>query len=119
MTSHDEPTRVPGPRAVDHAFSALNAWFGDHLAVTGSHLQQTMAFYQANRPRTPEELGPPPQGKVCVLVHGLGCNESLWSFPAPHEGGGYGELLERRCGYFLSLPFPFPLRPRRFLDSAY
>jgi pimeloyl-ACP methyl ester carboxylesterase len=46
-----------------------------------------------------------------VLVHGLGCNESLWTFPAPHEGGDFGELLEQRCGYMpLYLRFNTGLR---------
>jgi triacylglycerol lipase len=84
---------------VEHAISALNGWFGDDLARTDNELLQPMAFYRDNRAVAPEDFAAPPTGKVCVLVHGLGCNESLWSFPAPHEGGGYGELLERRCGY--------------------
>jgi len=94
-----------GPGMVEHAISALNGWFGDYLSQTDNGLQQPMALYRDNRPVAPEDFAAPPTGKVCVLVHGLGCNESLWSFPAPHEGGGYGELLERRCGYM-------PLYPR-------
>ena len=84
---------------VEHAISVLNAWFGDYLSQTDNGLQQPMALYRDNRPVAPEKVAAPPTGKVCLLVHGLGCNESLWNFPAPHEGGGYGELLERRCGY--------------------
>jgi pimeloyl-ACP methyl ester carboxylesterase len=96
---------------VEHAISALNGWFGDYLSQTGNELEQPMAFYRDNRPVAPEDLAAPPSGKVCVLVHGLGCNESLWDFPAPHEGGGYGELLERRCGYMpLYLRFNTGLR---------
>jgi len=96
---------------VEHAISALNGWIGDHLSQTDNELQQPMAFYRDNRPVAPEDFAAPPTGKVCVLVHGLGCNESLWSFPAPHEGGGYGELLERWCGYMpLYLRFNTGLR---------
>lgn len=83
----------------EHAISALNAWLGDYLAETGNGLHQPMAFFRDNEPWEPEDFEPPPTGKVCVLAHGLGCNEWLWSFPEPHEGGGYGELLEKRCGY--------------------
>ena len=88
-----------GPGMVEHAISVLNGWFGDYLSQTDNGLQQPMALYRDNRPVAPEKVAAPPTGKVCLLVHGLGCNESLWNFPAPHEGGGYGELLERRCGY--------------------
>jgi pimeloyl-ACP methyl ester carboxylesterase len=96
---------------VEHTLSALNGCFGDYLAQTGSELQQPMAFYRDARPVAPEELAAPPTGKLCVLVHGLCCNEALWSFPAPHEPGDYGELLERRCGYMpLYLRFNTGLR---------
>jgi len=100
-----------GPGIVEHAVSALNAWFGDYLSQTDNGLQQSMAFFRDNRPVAPEDFAAPPTGKVCVFVHGLGCNESLWSFPAPHDGGGYGELLEQRCGYMpLFLRFNTGLR---------
>ncbi len=96
---------------VEHGISALNGWLGDYLSETDNGLQQPMAFYEDNRPVAPEAFAAPPSGKVCVLVHGLGCNESLWDFPPPHEGGGYGELLERRCGYMpLYLRFNTGLR---------
>jgi pimeloyl-ACP methyl ester carboxylesterase len=84
---------------VDHAISALNAWLGDYLAETHNELHQPMAFFQDNRIVEPEDLPAPPTGRICVLVHGLACNESLWRFPPPHEGGDYGQLLEQRCGY--------------------
>ncbi len=96
---------------VDHAISALNAIFGDYLSRTDNELQQPMAFYRNNRPVVPEDIAAPPTGKVCVLVHGLGCNESVWSFPARYRGGSYGELLERRCGFMpLYLRFNTGLR---------
>jgi len=84
---------------VENAISTLNAWIGDYLSQTGNELQQPMAFYRDNRPVSLEDLVAPPTGKVCVLVHGLGCNESSWSFPAPHKAGDYGELLREGCGY--------------------
>ena len=88
-----------GPGMVENAISTLNAWIGDYLSQTGNELRQPMAFYRANRPVSQEDFVAPPTGKVCVLVHGLGCNESAWKFRTPHEGGDYGELLAERCGY--------------------
>ncbi len=88
-----------GPGMVENAISSLNAWIGDYLSQTGNELQQPMAFYRDNKPMAPENLAAPPTGKVCVLVHGLGCNESLWDFQVTPERGDYGELLEKRCGY--------------------
>jgi pimeloyl-ACP methyl ester carboxylesterase len=99
MTAKGNSPGKRGPQMAEHAISALNGCFGDYLSQTGNELQQPMAFYRDARPVAPEDLAAPPTGKVCVLVHGLCCNESLWRFPAPHEGGDYGELLERRCGY--------------------
>jgi len=99
MTGQRNSLGKRGPGMVENAISTLNAWIGDYLSQTGNELQQPMAFYRDNQPVLPEDLTAPPTGKVCVLVHGLGCNESLWDFPAPHGGGDYGELLERRCGY--------------------
>jgi pimeloyl-ACP methyl ester carboxylesterase len=96
---------------VENAISTLNAWIGDYLSQTGNELQQPMAFYRNNRPVSLQDIIVPPTGRVCVLVHGLGCNESLWDFPAPHEGGDYGERLEQQCGYMpLYLRFNTGLR---------
>lgn len=99
------------PGAVEHAVSALNAWFGDYLEETDNGLQQPMAFYRDLRPIEPEDLEAPTTGKVCVLVHGLGCNEASWRYPAAHAGGDYGQLLERDHGYMpLYLRFNTGLR---------
>jgi len=111
MAGQVNHTDKRGPGMVENAISTLNAWIGDYLSQTDNELQQPMAFYRDNRPVAPEDIAAPPTGRVCVLVHGLGCNESLWKFPAPHEGGDYGELLEQRCGYLpLYLRFNTGLR---------
>jgi len=99
MTDCGKNTPRTGPGLLDHAIGALNAWLGDYLSKTENGLRQSMAFYRENQPVQPEEIEASPTGKVCVLVHGLGCNESLWTFRRPHEGGDYGELLQKHCGY--------------------
>ena len=99
MTGQRDRANRRGPGMVEHAMSALNGWFGDYLSQTDNGLQQSMAFYRDNRPVAPEDYSPTQTGKFCVLVHGLGCNESLWNFPASHDGGGYGSLLQRRRGF--------------------
>jgi len=111
MDGNAERRSKRSPGVVEHAISALNGWFGDYLSQAGNQLQQPMAFYRDARLVAPEDLAAPPTGKVCVLVHGLGCNESLWRFRDPHEGGDYGELLEQRCGHMpLYLRFNTGLR---------
>jgi pimeloyl-ACP methyl ester carboxylesterase len=92
---HRRGTR-PGP--LDHAASALSAWFGDYLERTDNGLHEPLAFFVGNRPVEPEALPLSERGRVCVLVHGLGCNESLWTFPAPHPPDDYGSLLGRDHG---------------------
>jgi triacylglycerol lipase len=93
-------TTAPGRvRWVDHAVSALNGWIGEHLARTGNGLEQVMSFYEGNRPVSPEEIPIPDSGKVCVLVHGLGCNESLWRYRGGDAGTDYGKQLQRCHGH--------------------
>ncbi len=99
MTGTGDSSGKGGPGMVERTISALNAWIGDYLTQTDNGLQQAMAFYRDNRPVAPEDMAAAPTGKICVLIHGLGCNESLWDFPSERGGGGYGELLERRLGY--------------------
>ena len=77
MTGRGDSRGRRGPGMVEDAISALNGWIGDYLSNTDNGLQQPMEFYRDSRPVAPEDLAPPPTGKVCVLVHGLGCNESL------------------------------------------
>ena len=111
MVGQRENSGERGPGMVENAISTLNAWIGDYLSQTGNELQQPMAFYRNNRPVSPGDLVAPPTGRVCVLVHGLGCNEASWKFPAPHGGGDYGQLLQERCGYMpLYLRFNTGLR---------
>lgn len=88
-----------GPNWADHGVSALNAWLGDFLQRTENPLAQPMAFFANNQPVAPEALAAPSQGRVCVLVHGLGCNESVWTYPKDHGAGDYGSQLEEDFGF--------------------
>ena len=93
--------------------SILNGVVGDYLSERQNGLAIDMAFYHAGQPLvlTPASLGavyPNPTGKLCVLVHGLGCHEGVWAFrqtqPNP-EDQSYGTLLQAECGFT-----PFYLR---------
>ncbi len=83
----------------DHTISALNAWIGDFLAKSGNGLQQQMAFYQDNRPVDAGAVPLGSAGKVCVLVHGLGCNESQWRFDLEGADTDYAGQLQSRLGF--------------------
>lgn len=91
------------------AASFLNGCIGDYLNGKHNGLAIDMAFYRDNQPleMTPAALAaavPQPTGKVCVLIHGLCCNEWSWEFPG-HGGKTYGSTLQRDLGHT-----PFMLR---------
>jgi triacylglycerol lipase len=87
--------------------SALNGVVGDYLKDRRNGLAITMACYHRGEPlaltpaglhRAHARLTP----KICVLVHGLGCNEGVWRFSdetQPAQGISYGSLLQRELGY--------------------
>lgn len=92
----------------------LNGMWGDYLEAHGNGLAVEMACYHKGRTLalTPGAIcaahaspAPPLTSKVCVLIHGLGCNELLWQFAAPGAEGetrpltDYGELLQAELGY--------------------
>jgi pimeloyl-ACP methyl ester carboxylesterase len=66
-----------------------------------------MAFYHQNRPLrlTHEDVRrvtDAPTPKLCILVHGLGCNEGLWNYTDPVDPDqlvDYGLLLARESGF--------------------
>jgi triacylglycerol lipase len=98
--------------------SFVNGCFGDYLDGRNNGLAIDMAFYQNNRPLdlTPEALNealPAPTGKLCVLVHGLCCNEWSWDFP-DQPARSYGSALQHDLGhtpfllrYNTGLPIPY------------
>jgi pimeloyl-ACP methyl ester carboxylesterase len=96
--------------------SIVNGFWGDYLQKRGNGLALEMGFYCARRPLrlTTDQLlhaHPQPSAKICILVHGLSCNEQVWTFAAKastEQMGSspvdYGTLL-RAEGYT-----PFYLR---------
>ena len=93
--------------------SILNGALGDYLTQRQNGLAIDMAFYHAGRPLalTPVSLAgvyPTLTGRLCILVHGLGCHEGVWAFRQTDqnpEEQSYGTLLQAECGYT-----PFYLR---------
>ncbi len=83
----------------DHAISALNAWIGDFLARSENGLQQQMAFYRNNRPLDCTAIPCDRGSRFCVLVHGLGGNESQWRFELDGRLTDYAEQLEHHLGF--------------------
>jgi triacylglycerol lipase len=89
------------------AQSIINGAVGDYLHTVQNGLSIEMALYVENRPLplTREALlqvHPQPTAKLCVLVHGLGCNEGSWAYrdPAyPEHETSYGARLAADLGY--------------------
>lgn len=107
MSERSRPEPAPSGTWIDRAVSALNGAVGDHLARRGNGLAIRTAFFDRGRPLALEPAAltaahPRLTGKLCLLVHGLGCSESVWTFPEGPEGEGatsFGHLLARDLGY--------------------
>ena len=101
--------------------SFVNGYVGDYLRERDNGLAIEMAFYHAGRPLPLNRAAlsrayPGATSKVCILVHGLACSETTWTFADPDASGGetsYGELLGRDLGYT-----PFYLRYNTGLPIA-
>ncbi len=81
------------------SISVLNGVVGNHLEKIDI-LSQEMNFYQNQMPikLSKEELKALNIGnKICILVHGLVSDETMWSFPKSNED--YGTLLKRDFKY--------------------
>lgn len=91
--------------------SVLNGIWGDYLHAHDNGLAVEMAFYRQGRPlalngSSLRAAHTEPTGRLCILVHGLGCNELLWQFTPPTQadentraGVDYGQLLQTELGY--------------------
>lgn len=103
------PQKSPG--WIDKAISAVNGVVGDYLKEKNNGLEIQMAFYHENQPLCLEKASlkkmfPRATQKICVLVHGLACTESIWQFSTV-DGTHltYGSLLQEDLGFT-----PFYLR---------
>lgn len=89
----------------ERGVSILNGMFGDYLQKRGNDLAIAMSFRHEGQPLELTEAGlrgahPSLTGRLCVLVHGLCCNESVWTFPgSATPGSSYGSRLRRDLGY--------------------
>ncbi|MCA9522915.1 MAG: alpha/beta fold hydrolase [Myxococcales bacterium] len=82
--------------------SILNGFVGDRLAERERPLAISMRLVGrkgevALERRLRSQLGPV-TGSICILVHGLACNEQAWSWFHP-ENRDYGSLLQQDLGY--------------------
>ncbi len=91
----------------ERGVSILNGMVGDYLQRRGNELAIAMSFRHDGRPlelsrsslrATYPRLSP----KLCILVHGFCCNESVWAFPATTfmpTPDTYGTRLQRDLDY--------------------
>lgn len=98
------PGKPPG-QLVSGLRSALNGAFGDHLAASNNLLAIRMAIRIAGAAIPPDaaslraafpEAGP----RLCVFIHGLGCDEHCWQTDkAATQGGDFGRQLHAELAY--------------------
>lgn len=101
-TGHSDAPDRPPSRLANNLRSAINGAFGDHLADTRSVLAITLALYRDGRSvlLDSESLRLAwPQGgnKLCLFIHGLGCNEQCWE--AAGDGIDIPHRLAADTGY--------------------
>ncbi|HQR12216.1 MAG TPA: alpha/beta hydrolase [Casimicrobiaceae bacterium] len=103
----------------ERGVSILNGMLGDYLQKRGNDLAISMSFRHRGRPIKLTEAGlravhASLSGRLCVLVHGFCCNESVWTFPRSDlPGSTYGGRLQRDLGYT-----PFYIRYNTGLQIA-
>jgi triacylglycerol lipase len=89
----------------ERGVSILNGMLGDYLHKRGNNLAIAMSFRHRGLPLELTEAGlraahASLSTRLCVLVHGFCCNESVWTFPgSATPGDSYGSRLERDLGY--------------------
>ncbi len=89
----------------ERGVSILNGMVGDYLDRRGNDLAIAMSFRQHGQPLelTPAGLHlahSAPSRRICILVHGFCCNESVWTFPgSAMPDSSYGTRLHRDLGY--------------------
>ncbi len=81
----------------------LNGVIGDHLHSTSNGLSREMQFYKNNTPieLTSENIRvhyPEVSPKICILVHGLINDETIWNFPN-QPNTNYGSIIQTEWDY--------------------
>ncbi|TGN14465.1 esterase/lipase family protein [Leptospira ilyithenensis] len=93
-----ETTKVVADQTATASVSILNGAFGNHL--DSFDLASPMQFYLGKKRVSlrKEDLKSYPHisSKVCILVHGLGSDETMWKFSGEQED--YGTLLQKEKG---------------------
>jgi len=83
--------------------SIVNGVLGDFLQKNQNGLALPMEFYFQNRPlcltrKNIENVYHKTTSKICIMVHGLTCNEKTWEFQSS-PATTYGTLLQQDLGY--------------------
>lgn len=94
---------APPGRIASSVRSALNGVFGDHLEQIGNVLAIEMGIYVQGRPVAIESAAlaatfPKPGMRLCVLIHGLACDEHCWE-PAAADALDFGARLNADFGF--------------------
>ncbi|MDJ0947236.1 MAG: alpha/beta fold hydrolase [Kiloniellales bacterium] len=105
----ESPAAVPAKASLaDHAESAVNALYGDHLHRGRNPLDLGMSLRRHGKPLATEgqalkEALPEASGKIVLFVHGLACTEWIWNISAEAFYGdpqvSFGSRLESELGY--------------------
>jgi triacylglycerol lipase len=95
-------TKLP-PKWSETGISILNGVFGDYLHKKDNALSTPMQFYQNRHPlgltkKSLEKAYPKHSAKICILVHGLACNETIWEYRDDCKTT-YGSLLQTDLDY--------------------
>lgn len=85
------------------SIGALNGVVGDYLNNQNNGLSVKMDFYANNKPiilssENIKAIHPKPSSKICILIHGLTNDETIWDFPK-ERNKNYGTLLQNDLNY--------------------
>ena len=95
----------PVSRLASGVHSALNGAFGDHLAASDSRLAIDMALRLDGLSIAPTEDAlyaafPHAERKICLFIHGLGCDEFCWQAdPMNAQQVNFAQSLSASLGY--------------------
>lgn len=97
------PGKPPG-RLARGLRSALNGAFGDHLAASNSLLAIHMAIHADGAAISPDAISlgsafPDAGARLCVFIHGLGCDEHCWQSGRTAADSDFGQELHAELAY--------------------